>query len=284
MQKLLVLLAFASALALGAEGFSIQESIFLPPRFFVGDSVELRLLLEVEENVHPEAIVSIPERQWLDIEGISVHRLASGKVRVRIFFVSFQPGVMTFPPLRLGDILLADIKIDTSSVLDKNKTQFKGLRGQLLLPGTVFKFLAAGLVLIGVPGFLLLLLLFALSLLRKLRQARLRARPHRLALKVLNALRREIDSDPRTFFITLIRALKAYLAEKLALPIVSATTEELAIYLQARQPELRAAILTVIRRADRVKFAGAHCSRKTLSATLVQVETILQTVEAHVET
>ena len=284
MRKLLVLLAFTIASALGAEGFSIHESIFIPPRFFVGDSVELRLLLEVEEHVQPKAVVSIPERQWLDIEEISVHRLASGKVRVRIFFVPFQSGVMNLPPLRLGDILLTDIKIDTSSVLDKNKTQLKGLRGQLLLPGTVFKFLAAGLVLIGVPGFLLLFLVWSMSLLRKLRQARLKARPHRRAVKVLKALGGEIDSDPRTFFITLIRALKAYLAERLTLPIVSATTEELAVYLHTRQPELEAAILTVVRRADRVKFAGAPCSRKTLAATLSQVETILQTVEAHVET
>ena len=47
----------------GQTGYRIAESIFLPPKFYVGDLVELRLKLELDPGYEIEAIREIFETE-----------------------------------------------------------------------------------------------------------------------------------------------------------------------------------------------------------------------------
>jgi hypothetical protein len=265
----------------GLEPYTVRESVFLPPQFYVGDRVELRLRLQVADGLRLEPVELETEKEWLSVEEVRVQPRGSGEAEVRIFFVSFQPGTTRLPRLRLGDVVLADIGITTLSALkDRDASRLRGPRGQLALPGTYLKLAALGLAAIIVPALLLLLWRRLSRAVRELYALRRRRRPYLEAKKELKGLQQNLSRlESRSFFIRVSRLLKAYLGRRLEVPVLARTTRELA----AAPPPLPAAdweeVLGILELSDLAKFSERSSPGEEMAATLARIGGLIERLE-----
>ncbi len=284
------LLACAASGAQGATaGYVVEELVLLPPRFYVGDSVECRLLLRVEEGLSASEPAALPEDPWFDIHRVRVEdrrASASGLLRVRIFFTPFRPGASVLPSLQLGDLRLSGVEVNTASVLEgQEKPTLRGLRAPLRVPRTALRLLGAGLAVAALPaaaGFGALAVARGLKRLGRLRRRR---RPYarlQRSLERLRALRAHGEGEERRdFFILLSVALKRYLSERLHRSVMGATTAEIQPQLEAAglDPRLAAEVHELLARADLVKFSGRGGSRREMQGDLARLEGIAGQVE-----
>jgi len=299
------LLLAAGFLAGGASRLPAQsvpgvlESVLLPPRFFVGDRVELRLRLEVPPGVSVAAPAAEglpgggpPEAgedagSWVEVSRIEVQDRrradAAGEVQVRVFFTSFAPGKGRLPELDLGGIRLPAQEFTTASVRTREaEPGFRPLRGQLLLPFTGLRLALSVLVLIGVPAALVLLGVWAARVLRRLRELRRRRRPAQRARSALKKLDHGLEQSETTeLFVDMSQVLKRYLAERLELPTSSATTAEIDGLLDGAgvAPAVSGRVQEVLRAADTVKFSGRAGRRSAARSSLNKVREIVGWVE-----
>jgi len=265
----------------GPAGYSLSEAVFLPPRFYVGDRVELRLRLETAPGVSLEPVALEAEKEWLSVEEVRVQSPKAGEAEVRIYFVSFYPGTTHLPPLRLGDLLLGDITITTLSALEKeDASRLRGPRGQLALPGTYLKLASLLLAVLALPGAGIFLGRRLLRAARKLRRLRQWRRPYLRARRELRILEQGLaGSESRGFFIRLSRLLKAYLSERLALPVLSRTTGELAASSPGLHPGDWAEVMEVLKLADLAKFSRQESSKAEMTGTLARVSALIERLE-----
>jgi hypothetical protein len=273
---------------------SLMEAIFLPPRFFVGDRVELRLTYDLPPGMAVEPPAQLPVHPWIEIQNIEVkdRRAAgrSGEVLVRIFFIPFFTGETVLPPLRLGDLDTGELLVTTQSALKlEQDNSLRGPRGQLNLPLTWLRLLALVAVGIGLPLLLLLLLRFGLRGFRRIREARIRRLPYLHVRRSLNQLAAGKSSmEGKSFFILLSLAVRRYLSERLSRPLMSVTTGEIGGYLRAAGLEetLSERIHQVLEAADLIKFSGKRTNRREMERSLKAAGSIVEQVEertTHVE-
>jgi len=293
---------------LGAqEQLRVVESVLLPPRFFVGDRVEMRLRLEVPAGV----TVTAPARQlqepgkarplelpgrggggdegptWTRIDGIEVldRRApgAAGEVQVRVFFAPLQPGEGRLPELALGELSVPEQPFLTASVREREPTlEFRPLRGQLLAPYTRLRLALTGLTFVGVPALATFGSIRALRGLRRLRERRRRRRPAQRARSELRKLDQGLEHvETEQLFVDLAQILKGYLGERFHVPTSSATTVEIAGMLEAvGVPDpLSGRVGEVLRIADRAKFSGRAGRRTVARSSLNKVRDIVARVE-----
>ena len=299
------LLLAAALLAGGAPRLPAQsapgvlESVLLPPRFYVGDRVELRMRLEVPAGVSlaAPAVERLPgggppeaggeAGSWVEVGRIEVQDRrradAAGEVQVRVFFVSYAPGKGRLPELDLGGLRIPPQEFTTVSVRAREaEPGFRPLRGQLLLPLTGLRLTLSVLVLIGAPAGLALLGAWAARVLRRLRELRRRRRPAQRARSALQRLERGLEeSETRELFVDLSQVLKRYLAERLEVPTSSATTAEIDGLLDGAgvAPALSGRVQEVLRAADTVKFSGRAGRRSAARSSLNKVREIVSRVE-----
>jgi hypothetical protein len=283
---------------------AVLEAVLLPPRFFVGDRVELRLRLEVPAGVRV-AEPSLAElqssgvqsaspseqngRSWLQVSEVQVLDRRSdgrtGEVQVRVFFTSFAPGEGRLPALDCGDLRIPAQGFTTASVREREPDPgFRSLRTQLLLPYTRLRLLLSGLVLVGIPVGLVLLGRWALRLLRTLRELRRRRRPAQRARGALKKIEQGLEGrETKDLFVELAEVLKRYLAERLQLSTLSATTTEIGgLLCSIGLPEaLSQQVQDVLRVADRVKFSGRSTKRSSATSTLKRIHRIVSGLEEH---
>jgi len=273
---------------------SLMESIFLPPRFFVGDRVELRLTYEFPPGMAVEPPAQPPVHAWIEIRKIEVKdRRApgrSGEVLVRIFFVSFFAGETVLPSLRLGDLDTGELLVTTESTLQfEQVASLRGPRGQLKLPLTWLRLLAFVAFGIGVPLLLLFLLRYGLRGYRRIREARIRRLPYLHVRKSLNQLAAGKSSiEGKSFFILLSLAIRRYLSERLSRPLMSVTTGEIGAYLREAglEENVSQRIHQVLKAADLIKFSGKRTNRREMERSLNAAVGIVEQVEeriVHVE-
>jgi hypothetical protein len=273
---------------------SLMESIFLPPRFFVGDRVELRLTYQLPPGMDVEPPAQLPVHDWIDIQHIEVKdRRApgrSGEVQVRVFFIPFSTGETVLPPLRLGDLDTGELLVTTRSALQlEQDDSLRGPRKQLDLPLTWLRVLALVTIVVGVPLLLLLLLRCGLRGFRRIREARIRRRPYLHVSKSLNQLAAGKSTlEGKSFFILLSLAIRRYLSERLSRPLMSVTTGEISGYLRAAGLEeiLSERIHQVLETADLIKFSGKRTNRREMERSLKAAGHIVEQVEeriVHVE-
>lgn len=259
----------------------VIETVFLPPRFYVGDRVELRLRLQVGEGTRLEPVTLVTEKEWLSVEEVQVAPRGGGEAEVRIYFVSFYPGTTRLPELSLGDIRLADLDITTLSVLDReNGSRLRGPRGQLPLPGTRLKLAALLLAAVALPAGFYLLWRRLLAEARRLSSRRRRRRPYLRARRELRSLQQGLAGlDSRGFFIRLSRLLKAYLGERLALPVLSRTTRELAAASPRLSPGAWEEVTAVLGLSDLAKFSAHSSPAAEMAGTLKRVSDLIERLE-----
>lgn len=290
---LAVILLFLVGWPLFAQA-TLMESIFLPPRFLVGDRVELRLTYDLPAGVTVEPPAQLPVHVWVEFRSIEVQDRrapgAPGEVRVRIFFIPFFPGETVLPPLRLGDLDTGELLVTTRSALQpEQEDSLQGPRRQLNLPLAWLRLLTLVAIGIGAPLFLFFLLRYGILGFRRLREARIRRLPYLHVRKSLNQLATERSSmEGKSFFFLLSLTIRRYLSERLSMPLMSATTGEITKELCAAGLEetISEGIHDVLKAADLVKFSGKRTNRREMERSLKSVDRIVEQVEertAHVE-
>ena len=255
---------FLSGFFLGLGTQVLGQTVrFEPYTFFVGDSVNLLISFDMEpgkrEKVgNPE---NLPESNWFDIRSARVEKI-SDKVEINITFIAYAPGHRILPPIRFGSLLVKDIMVPVSSISRGNTQPFRSIRGQVFLPGT-------GLFAILILIFILVLPLIISSLWRMARsfsrkifhfyQSRL---PGFILKKRLGSLRTRMDTDsPTEWYSHLTDSLRSYISAKTGQKCQSATTEEIAMMTELNIPDsLQSQIISILRDADMVKFAGRPVS------------------------
>jgi len=271
-----------------------MESIFLPPRFFVGDRVELRLTYDVPAGVAVEPPAQLPAHAWIEFHNIEVQdrRSAdgSGEVRVRIFFTPFSSGDTVLPPLPLGDLDTGELLVTTQSVLQlEHDETLRGPRRQLNLPLTWLRLLVLVVVGIGAPAVVFFLLRYGIQGFVRIREARIRRLPYLHVRKSLNQLAAGRSSmEGKSFFILLSLTIRSYLSERLSRPLMSVTTGEIKkeLGVAGLEESVSLRIHEVLKAADLIKFSGKRADRREMERSLKAVDRIVEQVEertTHVE-
>jgi hypothetical protein len=301
-----LLLFAAAALLSGAVPLSAQsqadllESVLLPPRFFVGDPVELRLRLQVPAGLRVAApsARALPAAQpspGPEFSGplpVEVTRVdvsdrrpegRAGEVQVRVFFTSFTPGQGRLPAFACGDLRVPAQEFTTASVREREpEPRFRSLRGQLLLPRTGLRLAVVAVVLLGTPAGLAFAGLWAVRMVLTLAERRRRRRPARRARAALRRVEQGLQkTEAKALFVDLSQILKRYLAERLEVPAISSTTAEIeGLLAPAGVPEpLQRQVREVLSTADRAKFSGMSARRSTAESTMRRIDRIVSAVE-----
>lgn len=264
-------------------GFVTLAAFTLPPTFYVGDRVELRIRLKVDGGRLLRSPAQMPSARWIHLDSIDVTDTKDYWV-VHISFVSFAPGLRAFPPIALSAITLRGIHVTTASLVSEGKTRLTNPKGQLLLPGSMLILGVAIAFLIGLP--LLVLFLFRrirLGLTELFETRRLR-RPWRKLTFALDALGAEKPPrNPRRFYITLVDEIRRYLTAKFESDFRSVTAKEFSSAVCAVGSEAAEGLASIVSFAELVKFAGAGADEDTLRDDLMRARAIIAIVEAEGE-
>jgi hypothetical protein len=265
----------------------LMESVVLPPRFFVGDHVELRLKYWVPAAVAVAGTERPPEHDWIEVQRIEVQdrRTAgdSGEVLVRVFFIPFAPGQSALPSIRLGELETGEVPITTRSALQSEKDPvLRELRGQLNLPLAWLKLLLLAAVAVGAPVAAYLLIRWGLSGMTRVRQARKRRLPYVRLQKSLRRLAAQMAAmEAKPFFVLLSLAFRRYLSERLEAPLMSVTTGDIVRELDKAglAEDVASRVHELLGSADLIKFSGVRGTRKEMDRSMKAAVRIVEQVE-----
>lgn len=244
-------------------GYLITQTVFLPPTFYVGDRVELRIRIETSAGVIPAEPDILPSASWLEIHSIDVVPVA-GDYDILITFTSFYPGTRTLPTIQLGQISLDSMKIFTSSIIEETNADFSDVADPVLIPGTrLLLALFIGGLLVG-PVLAIWLFRWVRILSKTLRALLLAKRPYKLFVRAIDMLR-SADSGlkSREFYIALVDLFRKYVSQKMDLDIVASTATELSALLQQKllTSPLSGNLSALLHEFDRAKFGGKRVTR-----------------------
>lgn len=209
---MIVLLLTLAAAAFGQESLVVRETVFVPPEYYVGDLVELRVQVD---SPNPDALrvpSQLPLLDYLEIRRIDVVR-ADQKTWIHIGFVSYAPGERQLPLIQLGGASLTNLKIKTKSILGSDR-QLRPYREPLGLAGTTAQVALLLFLALGLP----VVVFFGLRGVWRLRAwmetLYRRLYPHRALEQRLVQLERDAFKLPaRDFYEGLEHALRRWLAE-----------------------------------------------------------------------
>jgi len=272
-----------------AEGYQISRIVFLPPSFYVGDEVELRINLDIDPGLKVKSPESLPRVDWMKFESCTVENEENKSV-VRIRFSTFHPGTRTLPDIKLGDIILSEIKIHTESVLDQNTRTLASLRPQLFLPGTRL-FLALFIAVVIVLPLLIILLSkwlkrFLSTKLKKSREGRINKR----YLKELKKLKEKLQIlDSRNFYIIFTQLLRWYLTKKTKINYLTSTNREMRSLAETSLEDgaITSGLMDIFQSGDLAKFGGISFNwqkKESDLKTAVALADFFEHRTAHVDT
>jgi hypothetical protein len=265
----------------------VTEVVYLPQEFYVGDRVEVRVRLRVDDaSLELETPLDTPELSWADLHDMRV--VGSGRDReLRLLMTPFEPGTKTLAQLDLGGIVLRDLEVRVPSLLEDGTVELAPSRGQLLLTGTRL-LVALGLaLLVSVPALWILLFRWAGHRLKRAVHRHRRARPYRRLLKRLRNLALDLERvRGREFYIRLLTELRAYLSSRFDVGSMSFTTAELSRFLEelVDDPKLREELVSVFHFGDLVKFAERGAPTSLRAQHLRTVGTVASRLEDRDET
>lgn len=268
----------------GAE-VRLEDIEFIPPVFFVGDSVELRITLEADNPAAVTVPEVLPNAEWVEIRDVHVE-YGADRVTVTAVFTPFAAGTRTLPNLSLGALQLNAIKVPTQSVLPAAHEGARRPRGQLVLPGTrmalalILGFLASA------PFGVYAGSRFVWGCFVRFRDVFLIHRPARRLQKVMKRLKAGAASESAAaWFSQLTDGLRSYLSERTGRDCRSSTTAEIGKMHEFSSSECPAGrLLAVLHNGDMVKFAGQLADEGSLERTLIEVESaVAEWEKSHAE-
>ncbi len=253
-----VLFFIFSFSAVAEKNYTSDKVVFLPQEFYVGDLVEMRVMITPEKGAEVKKPESFPDSYWVRIENTVVTKLED-EYELRVFLRPFAPGIRTLPALQFGDVLLRDIKIQTKSVLEQEASAFAPPAEQMLLPGTVY-YIAL------IIGLVFMLPVFFIFFWAKLKNAiylyiheQRRKKPYRRLLKVLNELEETVnDKKGNEFYSLLVSELRIYLTARGSIDYSAATAREGARMIASDFGKVSGSgnLINVFKLSDEVRFGG----------------------------
>jgi hypothetical protein len=274
------------------EDFTLQDTSFLPARYYVGDRVELRVrLTNVSGDLRsPE---SLPPGSWLVVNEILCTRLREGTWEARIHFTTFRPGRHILPPIDLGAVTLSNMKAETRSILEGSEEEKPaGVKGQLILRGTWWRILGIASAIFLIPLVVFQSARMVLGFYRRYSLKRRRLVPMHRVLRALKRLKGQVEKyDPSGFFTEVTHILKSYIGARLHFSALTATTRELdrglpvalSVCNENADPSVLHDINALLQRADLVRFGGFESSREEMHSVVDEVKVIVETLEEVVE-
>ena len=261
MKKLAFL--FFAALISGASfadsGGRVESTMFLPPDFFVGDVVELRMVVVPASGAVLSIPKDLPEPFWMSISSLSMRELSGGKYELRLIFSSFYPGTRTLPALHLGDMLIDRVKIHTKSVLNEEDLKLEEIRPPMLLPGTVLILVILTLAILGGP----LLTVFSISFIRNASRRFMERLQWKLPYRRFSKLMKDLNANffsmsDRDFYFALSEGLRNYLSDRTGEDFLTVTLEEIGGMMPSylKDFEDQKQMIKLLHYADLIKFSG----------------------------
>ncbi|MCD6397159.1 MAG: hypothetical protein J7L71_06435 [Spirochaetaceae bacterium] len=239
-------------------GIKIVDTVFLPKEYFVGDKVELRIKLNIEDGFSLQLPAKIPESSWVNINSVDIS--GSEKVpELKILFTPFIPGTRSLPTLSFGEIIINSVKIHTSSLIDSRDSEFVGIMNQALLPGTKFGLILLIGILFFSPIFFILLLGPLRSKIFYIIKKNIGLRPFRKLNRNLKDL--EIQKSGiscRRFYIRLSGSIREYLSKRTDTDFITLTTSDMknSFVKILGNRELSEELYKMMRLSDKIKFGN----------------------------
>ena len=284
MKRLFVFLCLFVAITLWSDDADIGELNFLPVRYYVGDVVDLRIRVTYSGSPDIRPPNPLPQKQYLLVRDVKCTRVRGDDWEVRILFSSFQTGSQILPIIDLGPVSLPGIRTETRSILEEDAVdRIAGFRPQMTLPGTRSLIIATLAFLICFPPAAWLIYRTTSRALLSYKEARDRRQPRNRIRQTLNELLKNMKAlDPRSFFLTLTNALRRYLADRLNVPALTATTGEIRRLLPMQQLEssLNREVISLFSRADLVKFGSSPSNEEEMSLAIERVRGLVDQMEA----
>lgn len=288
-RALLVVVAIAAGILVlpsrhlaAQEGYTLIRSLVIPPTFYVGDRVELRLLIQPDKGRTVTAPQQLPRDPYLHVEAVTVRKLDT-EDEIRITFESYAPGGRELPSIRLGNVTLTGLKVRTASLISAGHATLSEPKGQLFLPGSGLVLALLIAVLFGVPPLIFFSIRGARRLVAHLVDRREFERPW---VRLRSALARldhgEGYYDARGFYILVCDELRLYMSKRVVPDYLTATAREFAPLTERSLPDLPQAKATVevMQFADRVKFAGMAAGPEIMMRDAGRVRAAAEAIEA----
>ncbi len=275
----LSLLFFESAFA--QEGIRILSHEFDPDDITVGDAVQLRLLIEADENLHIYLdAIDLSNHQHLEVDKPQVKRIKPerpiiGKALYEVTYLlrAFAPGTHTLPPITIeytdtnannASLQTPAYSFEVRSVKPPDVTEMKDIKPPFPAPHSLLPYILATLLIIMVVGGLIFF------------YVRKRAKPihpqpevqpqrpsHEIAYEQLNrieALNLITQGKMKVYHTEISQAIRQYIAVRYNIPALELTTEDLLVCLghEDIQDEHLSLIQDFFANCDVVKFARYH--------------------------
>ena len=277
---LLLLLFSGLSSSVAAQDYSVFRTVFLPSVYHVGDRVELRLSLRsgVLNEIQPPQ--QLPQPDWGIIHDIRIIGRDDEK-DIRIIFTSYYPGTQTVPPLNLGPIVLNDISIFVTPLL--NQTELFAGRGPVVLPGTQIIIIFTVLFIFSLPLLWFPLIKLGRRYFLKLIKRHQEGLPYRNLEKNLKELANNAGIiNGRNFYIQLLDLVRDYLNGRIQMDAKAATTGELEMALSkdVKDTTDRDFIIQLFHHGDLVKFASQPSTLKSRMDHLEHLREVLTHIES----
>jgi hypothetical protein len=258
MRPLLVLvgvLLFSAAAGAEDNPNYVTDAVFVPPVYFVGDLVEARLTLLLPEGKTLLPPLSLPNQPWVMVRSVQIRHDPPFE-RVIVRFVPFAPGNKVLPPLVMGDVTVAGVRISTNSLLGKNTaSELLPPRDQLLVPHTELFVFLAFLLLIVLPLAAWRFLPPLVSLVIRFRRYGDRHRAGRQLHRDLRKLQAKVLalSGPE-FYTQFSHLVRVYLGGRFHHDFQTLTASEVQSFLRSLPAAWTAEWVRLIHRADVIRF------------------------------
>ncbi len=276
---ILCLLLLSPLVGLTAQA-EIKSSVFIPPEYYIGDPVELRIRLKLEEDDELISPQNFLPHEWVEIRSVQVDQ--NGKeAELIISFTSFSTGTRTLPNLDFGLFILNDFKIYTTSLIDQGDHELKGLRGQILIPGSRLYFVIIAASVLILPYLLFFIIKYLIRGIAALIARYHIVRPYRVLLKELKKLDSGLEKiSVRDYFISISDTLRIYLSARTGFDCMSATTSEISgLHGFGLEDETWERLVQVLKKGDMVKFGGEKLSLYQMKENLDFVVSVCQEIE-----
>lgn len=258
----------------------VTRTVFIPPEYYIGDPVELRIQIELDRYEILTVPLNIDELEWVEIRDVQVVQ-NNRDAEIIIKFTSFSPGTRALPDMDFGPFFLEDFKIYTKSLVEEGETDLKGLRPQVMIPGSRLSFFLLILGVFILPYAAYFLIKLAIRYIIVLLKRYHSARPYRTLVRTLKRLDSSLEKTAvRDFFITLSDALRVYLTARTGHDCKSATTSEISrLHGFGLDQTLWERMVSVLKLGDMVKFAGETMTEEEMRENLDFVTSLCHEIE-----
>lgn len=283
MKRMLLLFALLLIPLLQLFGeYSVTDIIFLPRVYYVGDRVELRVLLRYSPDEEPARPAEVPRVEWGDIHEITAS-FENGVGELRLSFTPFTPGTQSIPPIPLGSFTLARTDVFVQSILTQEAPELAPPRDPVVLPGTRFAVILVAAIIVGAPLLWILVLRRSLDWIKMLLRRYREGQPYRrLARDLRNLTQSSSDMDGRRFYILLGEDFRRYLTRKTGSDCLAATTGEVSERLATLigDTQKRERLVELLHYGDLVKFADRPSSENTRREHVEVMKEVVKAIES----